>query len=183
MDIGSKIKNLRIKNGMTLKELSEKCDLSIGFLSQLERGLTTIAVDSLEKIANIFDVQLTYFFDLPQKKDIKILRSYEKVVLDVDKSGFIHYLLTTNVYDKSFVPRLIEILPHKEDEEITCYNHKGEEFVYVLEGILTLYLHDKKYELYPGDSIHMMSTTPHNWANFTNKKVKILVVHSPNNLT
>lgn len=182
MDIGSKIKDLRIEKGMTLKELSEKCDLSIGFLSQLERGLTTIAVDSLEKISKIFEVQLTYFFDFPRKKDVKILRSYEKVVLDIDKSGFIHYLLTTNVDDKSFVPRLVEILPHKEEEEITCYNHKGEEFVYVLEGILTLYLNDEKYELYPGDSIHMLSTMAHNWANFTNKKVKILAVHSPNNL-
>lgn len=47
MNIGMKIKKLRTEKGMTLKELSEKSELSVGILSQFERGLTTIAVDSL----------------------------------------------------------------------------------------------------------------------------------------
>lgn len=61
-DIGKKIKKLRTNKKLTLKELSEKTNLSIGFLSQLERGLTTVAIDSLTKIAKELDVSLTYFF-------------------------------------------------------------------------------------------------------------------------
>ncbi len=48
-DIGAKIKQLRTQKQMTLKDMSEKTNLSIGFLSQLERGLTSVATDSLGK--------------------------------------------------------------------------------------------------------------------------------------
>lgn len=70
MNIGMEIKKLRTEKGITLKELSEKSELSVGFLSQLERGLTTIAVDSLEKLADILEVHLTHFFDYPLKEKI-----------------------------------------------------------------------------------------------------------------
>ncbi|MFL0245722.1 helix-turn-helix domain-containing protein [Candidatus Clostridium stratigraminis] len=180
MNIGVKIKNLRTEKGITLKELSEKSELSVGYLSQLERGLTTIAVDSLEKIAKILEVHLTFFFDYPHKKEEAVLRSYEQEILDIDEGGFIKYNLSTNLEDKQIVPRLVEILPQKNEEEIISYKHEGEEFVYVLEGILTIYINGERYEVYPGDSVHMNSSIRHNWANYTNKKVKILSVNSPN---
>lgn len=180
MNIGIKIKKLRVEKGITLKELSEKSDLSSGFLSQLERGLTTIAVDSLEKIANIFEVPLTYFFDYPHKKNEIILRSYEQEIIDIKEGGFINYSLSNDLHDKEVVPRLVEILPQKKQEEIISYKHEGEEFVYVLEGILTVYINGHRHEIYPGDSLHMNSDVNHNWANYTNKKVKIITINTPN---
>ncbi len=182
MNIGMKIKELRTQKGITLKELSEKSGLSIGFLSQLERGLTTIAVDLLEKLAEILEVNLTYFFDYPHKREEKVLRSYEQELIDVQEGGFIKYSLSTNLEDKQFVPRLIEILPQRKEEEVLSSKHQGEEFVYVLEGILTVYIDEKRHEVYPGDSVHMNSNINHNWANYTNKKVKLLVVNTPNHL-
>lgn len=180
MNIGVKIKKLRSEKGITLKELSEKSELSVGYLSQLERGLTTIAVDSLEKLAKILEVHLTYFFDYPHKRKDAVLRSYEQEILDIEEGGFIKYSLSTNLEDKKIVPRLIEILPQKNNEEIISYKHEGEEFVYVLEGILTIYIDGERYEIYPGDSVHMNSSIRHNWANYTNKKVKLLAVNTPN---
>lgn len=180
MNVGAKIKKLRLEKGVTLKELSEKSDLSIGFLSQLERGMTTIAIDSLEKLAEILEVHLTYFFDYPNKRKDKILRSYEQEIFDIEEGGFINYSLSTNLEDKKLVPRIVEILPKRREEEIISYKHTGEEFVYVLEGILTININGEEYDLYPGDSIHMNSNVNHNWANYTNKKVKVLVVNTPN---
>ena len=180
MNIGMKIKKLRGEKGITLKELSEKSELSVGFLSQLERGLTTIAVDSLEKLAEILQVHLTYFFEYPHKGKNIVLRSYEQQIIDVEEGGFINYGLSPNLEGKDLVPRLVEILPQKEEEDIMTYGHDGEEFVYVLEGILTLYVDGERYEVYPGDSIHMNSHANHNWANYTNKKVKVLIVNTPN---
>lgn len=181
MDIGKKIRILRSKRGMTLKELSEKSDLSIGFLSQLERGLNTIAVDSLEKLAEILEVPLAYFFHMPVKKESIILRSFEQEVFNVEEGGFIHYHLSTDLEDKNMLPRIVEILPRDEKEKIQAYKHHGEEFIYILEGILTLYVNDRRYELFPGDSVHMTSEVAHSWENYTNKKVKILAVNTPNN--
>ncbi|AWZ49416.1 helix-turn-helix domain-containing protein [Hathewaya limosa] len=179
-DIGSKIKELRNNRKLTLKELSAQTNLSIGFLSQLERGLTTIAIDSLEKIATVLGVDLSYFFNIPRENKGSILRSYEKEVFQIVQSKFIVYHLSNDIENRDLLPRIYEILPEEGTENLTSYQHDGEEFVYVLEGILTLYLDNTKYELYPGDSSHYESKFIHNWANHTNKIVKILTVHTPN---
>lgn len=178
--IGKKIKELRISRNLTLKDLSVKTDLSIGFLSQLERGLTTIAVDTLYTIAEVLGVEISYFLSSPKQNKKLVLRSYEKEVFQIYSNQFIYYNLTNDIEDKVFLPRYIEILPSNNEEEITPYHHEGEEFVYVMEGILTLVVDNEKYELYPGDSAHYDSSIVHNWANRTNKTVKLITVHTPN---
>lgn len=178
-NIGEKVKVLRSNQGMTLKELSEKTKLSIGFLSQLERGLTTVAIDSLDIIAEALNVDLQYFFDMPKNRRGNILRSFEKEIIQIDDSKFIQYSLSGNMENKIMLPRLIEILPGDYNEDVEPYQHDGEEFIYVLEGILTTYLNDERNELYPGDSVHISSKIKHNWANHTSKVVKIITINTP----
>lgn len=181
LDIGQKIKALRKHNNMTLKDLSKKTNLSVGFLSQLERGLSTIAIDSLYTIAKVLGVDITYFITPPKRPNNKVvLKSYERTMAQVVHSKFIHYNLTDNIYNKAMLPRYIEILPMEKKENLTCYPHKGEEFVYVLEGILTLCIENNEYKLYPGDTAHYDSSISHNWANYTNRKVRIISVSTPN---
>nr|WP_148137760.1 XRE family transcriptional regulator [Candidatus Formimonas warabiya] len=177
-EVGQKIKELRLAKELTLKDLSEKADLSIGFLSQVERGMASIAVTSLEKIAQVLDVDLAFFFTLPQKHETNIMRSYEQEVFSVEESRF-YYRLASDVEGKVLEPMLINLLPNQSREEISPYSHKGEEFVYVLEGVLTVFMGEEEYRLNPGDSIHMFSSVPHEWANFTNKLVKVLCVSTP----
>ncbi|HEY3425620.1 MAG TPA: XRE family transcriptional regulator [Negativicutes bacterium] len=179
-DIGNKIKQLRTNKKITLKELSELTNLSTGFLSQLERGLTSIATDSLANIANVFDVELSYFFSNLKKTRNHIVRSYEKEVFQIENSRFIHYHLAHNLQEKSMLPRMIDLLPINSDEDISEYPHEGEEFIHVLEGTLTLFINHEQHELFPGDSAHYSSTVIHNWANYTNKIVRLLVISNPN---
>lgn len=178
--IGSKIKELRTQKKMTLKELSEKTNLSTGFLSQLERGLTSIATDSLLSIAEALDVELSYFFSNARRKERFIQRSYERDVYNVDNSIYINYILSNNINDKKMIPRLIEILPNGNSEDLACFHHEGEEFIYVLEGILTLFINNERQELYPGDCAHFSSSVSHNFANYTNKISKVLIISVPN---
>jgi Predicted transcriptional regulators len=179
-DIGSKVKELRTRKKMTLKDLSEKTGLSTGFLSQLERGLTSIATDSLEKVAETLDVDSSFFFAGCTKNRNSIIRSYEKEVFQIISGRFIHYHLTDNSGDKAMLPKLIELLPINSDEDISPYAHEGEESVYVLEGTLTLFLNNEQFELFPGDSAHYSSSQTHNWANYTNKMVRLIVTSVPN---
>jgi len=179
-DIGNKIKQLRNMKKLTLKDLSAKTDLSIGFLSQVERGVTSVAIASLENIANALEVDLSYFFTLPKKNQKRVLRSFEHEIFTIQNSQFIDYHLTQNPEDKAFLPRLQVVLPSAEDGDLDSYQHEGEEFVYVLEGILTVTINNERYELFPGDSMHFDSKLPHNWTNHTSKTVKLIVVNSPN---
>lgn len=177
-DIGQKIKELRNLKGFTLKQLSIESDLSISFLSQVERGITSIAVTSLEKIASVFEVDLSYFFSPPSKHDSLIIRSYEQEVFSLEETR-VYKRLASDTEDKILEPMLITLFPQDSKHNVATYAHEGEEFAYVLEGILTIQVNEKQYQLNPGDSLHLSSNTPHEWANFTNKLVKVLCVSTP----
>lgn len=179
-NIGELIKQRRTENKMTLKDVSEATDLSIGYLSQLERGLTSIAHDTLKKVAKALDVEMNYFMEQPKTKAKVTLRSYEREVLRIEGSSIIEYAMTNMADCAEMLPKLVEILPQKEIEETESYGHEGEEFVYVLEGILTLQMEDDITDLYPGDCAHYKSTRLHNWSNQTNKVVKFITINTPN---
>lgn len=184
IDIGLKVQQLRKQKKITLKEMSQKSGLSTGFLSQFERGLTTIAVDSLMTIASLLEVELDVFFQKNEKtkEDSKfgIMRSYEREVASVN-AKYIQFNLLKNLGKAEFLPRIYEILPSKYGDKTTeNYIHEGVEFIYVLEGVLTLHMKHKTYELYPEDSVYLDSKSPHNWENNTNRIVRILTVNAPN---
>ena len=180
--IGLQIKALRTGNNMTLKQLSEQTELSIGFLSQLERGMSSVAIDSLEKIALALDVPLTSFFNESAPKDHEpVVHNFELQATPVSEQIF-QYILSKDEMDFGFLPRIFTLMPFAnfESDDLEMYSHTGEEFIYVLEGIVTLLLGNRQYTLYPGDSVQIHSTEPHNWVNSTNKVAKMLTVNTPN---
>lgn len=179
--IGTKVKNLRLAKGMTLKELSSATELSIGFLSQFERDQTTIAIDSLQTIAEVFDVHLTYFISNKDDEVSPIVRSYSQRDLQILNSNHISKILVNDTEKALFLPRLIEILPKKDNgDPVNAQTHKGVEFIYVLEGVLDLLIEGEEYSMYPGDAAYFESSREHNWINNTTKTVKLLSVNSPN---
>jgi transcriptional regulator with XRE-family HTH domain len=182
MDIGAKVKRLRTKKKMTLKQLSEKTGLSTGFLSQFERGISTVAIDSLSSIAKSLGVELRSFFgeDAPPQAG-PVIRSFERCLTQTGLRT-VEGVLSLDVTRYNFLPRVFELMPSGGDSEISTevYHHTGEEFIYVLEGILTLFINGKEYSLYPGDSVQLSSVNEHNWANRTNHIVRFLQVNCPN---
>ncbi|WP_314068243.1 XRE family transcriptional regulator [uncultured Vagococcus sp.] len=179
--IGETVKKLRKDRGYTLKDISKQANLSIGYLSQFERGITTIAVEQLAKIADILGVSINYFFDESTTKEEVVTRSYDQTILRIINQN-IYKSLSNNPEDKAMMPKLVEMLPSVNTEQVKAAPHEGEEFIYVLEGILTLIIDGTEQQLYPGDSAHYMSSQPHNWANYTNKMVKFIAVHTPSDL-
>ncbi|MEG1027562.1 MAG: cupin domain-containing protein, partial [Oscillospiraceae bacterium] len=180
--IGSKIKSLRLAKKYTLKQLSEESGLSTGFLSQLERGVSSIAIDSLSKLSEILNVSLSSFFDeTAAEKPDRICHSFDLPCTQVS-SQVIQFILSNDVDNFDILPRVFQLMPlaNAEDDSLEMYCHSGEEFIYVLEGVITVAVADEEYVLYPGDSIQIKSNDPHNWINRTNKIVKILSINSPN---
>lgn len=179
--IGEKIKTVRTSQNLTLKQLSEMTGLSTGFLSQLERGLSSIAVDSLELIANALNVNLAAFFDsYSEKNDEPVMYSFSQRY-NQTASKIFQAVLNHDVSSFAMLPRLTQLMPQAnlDEEELEMYNHKGEEFIYVLEGTVTLLLDSQRYTLNPGDCVQFPSNKDHNWMNCTNKIVKLLTVNIP----
>lgn len=180
--IGARIKELRNEKKMTLKQLSDQSGLSAGFLSQLERGLSTIAIDSLATIAKIFDVSLSSFFQ-ESKEDITdpVIHSFNQHFSQVNPQ-IIQYILSHHPNESHILPRIFTLLPmaNAHMNHLEVYRHEGEEFIYILEGIVTVMLNDDQHTLYPGDSIMVDSTVPHNWINYTNQIARILTINYPN---
>ena len=97
--IGGKVQRRRKEQNITLKELSERTGLSTGFLSQFERGMTTIAIDSLQNIAKVLDMDMDSFFYMPQKSindEEPIIRSYNRQVGSVN-TKFVQVYLAKDV--------------------------------------------------------------------------------------
>ncbi|WP_461218579.1 helix-turn-helix domain-containing protein [Lapidilactobacillus salsurivasis] len=177
MNIGGKLKLLRTQNKMTLKALAEQTGISIGFLSQFERGLTTIDVTHLATIAAIFNVSIQYFFDDDANEAQVIMRGYEpKITKKFNKA--IYKTLSPDSSELAMEPELIELLPRENKELPEPYTHEGEEFIYVLSGVLTLVINDQTFKMYPTDATHFSSQRLHNWGNQTDEIVRLIVVHT-----
>ncbi|WP_101845109.1 helix-turn-helix domain-containing protein [Halobacillus sp. Marseille-P3879] len=176
-EIGSLIKSLRKERKMTLKEVSKKTNLSISFLSQVERSLCSITLLSLRKISEALEVSPSYFFpDNIQVDEGMIRRASEEQT--IQKQSFTYSDLSGNVSDPLFVPVLVTLLPG--DKRGIPFSHEGQEFIYVIDGTLTIILNENEYDLYSGDSIHLDSSKPHNWFNKTENPIKFLFVSTTN---
>ena len=174
-NIGKLLKDLRYKKELTLKDLAQKSGLSISFLSQVENSKSSITLQSLSKIADALEVSRSYFFpeSTPQKS---FVRKNPTDMLDFNQSDFIYQSLSNEIPNSLFEPMLVVLLPN--NQKVNSSTHKGQEFVYVLEGTLTLVHNEEEHDLEVGDSFHMDSTTPHTWFNRTNETVKLLYVYS-----
>ncbi|MEJ8544126.1 helix-turn-helix domain-containing protein [Brevibacillus borstelensis] len=176
-NIGKRMKARRLEKQLTLKQVAEKTELSISFLSQVERSKSSVTLESLTKISEALDVSPSYFFPQEKSPNSYILRKGSGDELHSGQSRFMYKDLSADIPAPLFEPILVTLLP--DDEKGTPFAHKGQEFLYVLEGVLTILMGSEEHDLYPGDSVHMESSTPHNWYNRTDNPVKFLMVSSP----
>jgi len=175
-DIFKKIRTLRKNERMTLKELSDETGLSVSFLSQVERGETSLAITSLKKIADVFGKSMKYFFEEENDIDYATYKEDQKTFrVGSSKSNFIS--LSNHFMERKMDTFILTLDPGHKDMEFV--QHPGEEFYYVMEGKLIIYINDKTYHLYPGDAIHFPSTLKHKWENPLNEQTKLISSVSP----
>jgi len=175
-EISDKIRSLRKENNLTLKELSEKTGLSISFLSQVENGTSSLAITSLKKIADALNVSINTFFGSFQSHNF-LIKSEDQCKFKIEGSNTEYMLLSGEFSERSLEALIVYIQP--EETHGHQFNHPGEEFVYVLEGAITVNIDGKEYLTKAGDSIHYPSKLPHFWVNPLKQKTKILTVLTP----
>lgn len=176
MQIGKKIKELRSTLSLTQEELANRCDLTKGYISQLENDLTSPSIATLIDILAALGTNLKEFFN--EADDEKIVFKKEDYITKQEENFSITWLIT-NSQKNEMEPILVEINPKSKTE--VDNPHEGQEFGYVLEGEVVVYRDTHSYRVKKGESFYITTDKTHYLYNPTNKASKVIWISSPPN--
>lgn len=176
MKIGEKIRQLRMKNSLTQEELANRCELTKGFISQVERDLTSPSISTLVDILECLGTDLKDFFN--EEVNEKIVFSKNDIFVKENKElGHLISWLVPNAQKNSMEPILLTL------EANGCSDvddpHEGEEFGYVLSGSVYLHLGQQKFKLRKDESFYFKPSIEHHLANAGKNKATLLWVSTP----
>jgi len=174
MEIGQKIKQLRVSKNLTLEELASRSELTKGFLSQVERNLTSPSIATLNDILEALGSSLAEFFR-DEKQDEIVFRKKDFFV-DERENCTIHWIVP-NAQKNEMEPILMEIPPSGQSFEVAP--NSGEEFAYVTEGTVILTVGDAKYTVRKGETIYLKGREFHYLRNENKTTAKVLWVSTP----
>ena len=176
MEIGSKIRKLRIKKGLTQEELGDRCELSKAFISLLESDKTSPSMATLEDILNALGTDFAHFFKEEPNKRVVYGREDFSVKQDTDLKNEICWLIP-NAQKNEMEPILVTIEPG--GSTYPDNPHEGEEFGYVTEGTITIVIDNEKHQAKKGESFYIACDKPHYLENTTNRQAKAIWISSP----
>jgi transcriptional regulator with XRE-family HTH domain len=173
---GTRLRELRVRRGLTLEELAKRSGLSKGFLSRLESGGRQASIAAVLTLSRIFDVSLAFFFESPVAAEpCVIVRGAEAE--ERSANGLKYAALS--YADRAFRLQPLRIKVSRSRRGAEHYQHHGEEWLYVLSGRLTLSLAGKTYDLGPGDAAHFEARLPHRLIATGPEDALVLLVASP----
>lgn len=178
MNIGEKIKRLRLENNLTQEELADRCELSKGFISQLERDMTSPSIASLVDILESLGTNLQAFFSETVEEKI-VFKSEDFFEKNDDAMGYKLEWIIPNAQKNMMEPIMLTLAPNGGYE--AHEPHEGEEFGYVLSGAVVVRLGGKKYVAKAGDTIYYKANKSHDIYNKGRREAKILLVGTPPN--
>ncbi len=178
--IGKKLKDIRLKQDLTIQELAERSRVSSNMISRIERGLTTPSVEILMKLAAVFGKSIDYFveevsttwevvFSGPGQRDKTV---YE------DERNMLTESFTSGLRDPQFTSFFCTVKKGGSSGVQEMY-HPGDELIYVLDGRLRVTIAGETHLLGPGDSLSFKSHLPHRWDNVGDDDARVIWTLSP----
>lgn len=158
MKIGAKIKELRVQKSLTQEELADRCELSKGFISQLERDLTSPSIATLVDILQCLGTNLEEFFSNTTSEQVVFAKAdyFEKV--DGELKNKIEWIIP-NAQKNMMEPILLTLEP--DGATYPDNPHEGEEFGYVLNGAINIHIGSKTYKAKKGESFYFIPNKKH----------------------
>lgn len=177
--LGTRIRGLRKRRGLTLAELAAQSELTAGYISQLERNLAYPSIPALFNIARSLGVTIQWFF----ASEAAVDPADAGYVVRRNTRMSVHY--EDGIIDELLTPqpsRQLEILhsrfpPGTYSQQ--SYSHEGEEAGYILSGIFELWVGDRHFQLREGDSFSYPSQEPHRYGNPGDSDTLVLWVITP----
>lgn len=158
MEIGPKLKALRILKGLTQEELADRAELSKGFISQVERDLTSPSIATLLDILQCLGTTVGEFFnDTPEEQVVFSKADYfEKY--DGELKNNVQWIIP-NAQKNDMEPILLTL--EAGGQTYRDNPHEGEEFGYVLRGSIAIHLGSKTYLAKKGESFYFTADKDH----------------------
>ncbi len=179
--VGERIKELRERKGLSLKEVADSTGFSTALLSQMENHLVSPSLGTIIKLARALSVKVGDFLGETEGEPFTIVRKDERKMVsrfaskEGVKYGYSYESLGFDKKDRHMEPFIVTLEPATVKAAKTSV-HEGEEFIFVLEGEMEVILGNHTDILYPGDSIYYDSIIPHKVQCHQDKVTRILAV-------
>lgn len=168
LQLGIKLRERRRELGLTLREVADQTGLSVGFISQLERGMTAPSLSSLYALSHALLSPVTSFFNPPEKAP-GLTRGDGRPVFSL--GGPSYEQLTTAFPGSMLRGMVVHYAPNSSGEQSA---HPGEELIVVLNGSLDIEIDGKVQHLGTADSLHFSSRRPHRICNRSAQTTTVL---------
>ena len=177
MELGERIRDLRLSVGLTQEELADRCELTKGYISQLENDLTSPSIATLIDILSALGTDLKEFFSDDEQEE-KVTFNKNEFIEKVTEQ-YVQNWLVPNAQKNTMEPLHIKLFSGcKTDED---FPHEGEEFGYVLEGKIAIVLGNKHYKCKKGEAFYYQANKPHYVLNKGKGKARFLWISTPPN--
>ena len=176
MEIGEKIKFLRLQNNLTQEELGDRCELTKGYISMIEKDKTSPSIATLKYILEALGTNLADFFADEEQEKVVFGGDDYAVKEDAELKNTTCWLIP-NAQKNEMEPILVTIEP--EGRTYPDNPHEGEETGYVLEGTITIHIGKKSYKAKKGESFLIAPDKPHYISNEGKRPAKLLWISTP----
>lgn len=159
MEIGNRIRELRKIQGLTQEELADRAELTKGFISQLERDMTSPSIATLEDILQCLGTTLGEFFREDTEEEQIVFKEDDYFEKEDREYGNRITWIIPNAQKNTMEP--IHLTLQENGSTYPDNPHEGEEFGYVLEGEVEIHIGRKKYHAKKGESFYYTADKPH----------------------
>lgn len=177
--LGRLVRALRTDAGLTLADLADAADVSVGLISQIERGQGNPSYNTLIKLAHALNVKVGEFFggQEPEQKAAGVVRAGARRRLLMTERDMVYELLTPSMNGRLGMIRA-QIAAGWSNEAVP-YLHEGEESIFIAQGALVVVVGSERYELDEGDSLTYDASVPHWYANVTAEPAVLIGAMTP----
>jgi quercetin dioxygenase-like cupin family protein/ribosome-binding protein aMBF1 (putative translation factor) len=180
VNVGERFRSVRESRSLSLQDVSQRTDMDVSFLEQIEDGTIAPPLGVVIKLAKALEMKIGYFISGEEDRPFTIVRRDDRKVIsryDSKKGkhyGYEYVSLAPHKKDRHMEPFLVTLEPVATEEERST--HDGQEFIYVLTGAMEVRLGEEIHILEPGDAIYYDSTVPHLVKCHGDKETRILAV-------
>lgn len=176
MQLGRKIRDLRLRRGLTVQRLAWAAGLSKGFISQLENGRTSPSLATLQRLARALEISVAYLV-VEEEQAPFVMRAGERPQVPVGSNGSRAEMLSATP-KRNLDLWIVELPPGGSGNRERSFHH-GEEVLVCLEGTVALTYGDQRIVLEAGDSCHFDGRVPHAADNCGEETARVLIAMTP----